>query len=103
MPLLHTDEVVAAADLVVLAVPDDTLPGLVSGLAETGVWRAGQLTFHTSGAHGLAVDAREEPTSANNVRHREASRDHEAGRHDGAAGHDGAESLEDVGRRKRRR
>ena len=55
VPLLRTDEVVAAADLVVLAVPDDTLAGLVAGLAETGVWRAGQLTFHTSGAHGLAV------------------------------------------------
>ena len=41
VPLLPTDEVVAAADLVVLAVPDDTLPGLVAGLAETGVWRAG--------------------------------------------------------------
>ncbi|MGY1615146.1 Rossmann-like and DUF2520 domain-containing protein [Geodermatophilus sp. SYSU D00691] len=54
-PLLPTDEVVAASDLVVLAVPDDTLPGLVAGLAETGVWRRGQLTFHTSGAHGLAV------------------------------------------------
>src|SRR6476469_3094696 len=55
VPLLPADEVVAAADLVVLAVPDDTLAGLVAGLAETGVWRAGQLTFHTSGAHGLAV------------------------------------------------
>jgi predicted short-subunit dehydrogenase-like oxidoreductase (DUF2520 family) len=55
VPLLHTDEVVAASDLVVLAVPDDTLTGLVAGLAETGVWRPGQLTFHTSGAHGLAV------------------------------------------------
>ena len=55
VPLLPTDEVVAAADLVVLAVPDDSLAGLVSGLAETGVWRAGQLAFHTSGAHGLAV------------------------------------------------
>ena len=55
VPLLPTDEVVAAADLVVLAVPDDTLAGLVAGLAETGVWRAGQLAFHTSGAHGLAV------------------------------------------------
>ncbi|MCM3523424.1 oxidoreductase, partial [Curtobacterium sp. P97] len=55
VPLLPTDEVVAAADLVVLAVPDDALPGLVAGLAETGVWRRGQLTFHTSGAHGLAV------------------------------------------------
>src|SRR5215217_2715863 len=55
VPLLPADEVVAAADLVVLAVPDDTLAGLVAGLAGTGVWRAGQLTFHTSGAHGLAV------------------------------------------------
>ena len=55
VPLVPADEVVAASDLVVLAVPDDTLAGLVAGLAETGAWRAGQLTFHTSGAHGLAV------------------------------------------------
>lgn len=55
VPLLPADQVVAAADLVVLAVPDDTLAGLVAGLAETGAWRAGQLAFHTSGAHGLAV------------------------------------------------
>src|SRR3954468_4064137 len=55
VPLLPADEVVAASDLVVLAVPDDILPGLVAGLAETGAWRRGQLLFHTSGAHGLAV------------------------------------------------
>jgi predicted short-subunit dehydrogenase-like oxidoreductase (DUF2520 family) len=55
VPLLPADEVVAASDLVVLAVPDDTLPGLVAGLAETGTWRRGQLAFHTSGAHGLGV------------------------------------------------
>ena len=55
VPLLPADEVVAVADLVVLAVPDDTLVGLVAGLAETGAWRAGQLAFHTSGAHGLAA------------------------------------------------
>jgi predicted short-subunit dehydrogenase-like oxidoreductase (DUF2520 family) len=55
VPLVPADEVVAASDLVVLAVPDDTLPGLVSGLAGTGAWRAGQIAFHTSGAHGLAV------------------------------------------------
>src|SRR5829696_5229588 len=55
VPLVPADEVVAASDLVVLAVPDDTLPGLVAGLAGTGAWRAGQITFHTSGAHGLAV------------------------------------------------
>lgn len=55
VPLVPADEVVTAADLVVLAVPDDTLTGLVAGLAGTGAWRPGQLTFHTSGAHGLAV------------------------------------------------
>ena len=55
VPLIPADEVVAASDLVLLAVPDDTLPGLVAGLAETGAWRRGQLVFHTSGAHGLAV------------------------------------------------
>jgi predicted short-subunit dehydrogenase-like oxidoreductase (DUF2520 family) len=55
VPLVPADDVVAAADLAVLAVPDDILPGLVAGLAETGAWRAGQLAFHTSGAHGLAV------------------------------------------------
>ena len=55
VPLLPADEVVAASDLVVLAVPDDILAGLVAGLAETGAWRPGQLLFHTSGAHGLAV------------------------------------------------
>jgi len=55
VPLLPADEVVAASDLVVLAVPDDILAGLVTGLAETGAWRRGQLLFHTSGAHGLAV------------------------------------------------
>lgn len=53
--LLPADEVVAAADLILLAVPDDTLGGLVVGLAETGAWRAGQIAVHTSGAHGLAV------------------------------------------------
>jgi predicted short-subunit dehydrogenase-like oxidoreductase (DUF2520 family) len=55
VPLLPADEVVAAADLVLLAVPDDTLAGLAEGLAETGAWRAGQIVAHTSGAHGLAV------------------------------------------------
>ena len=52
---LPADEVVAAADFVLLAVPDDALRPLVAGLADTGVWRAGQLVAHTSGAQGIAV------------------------------------------------
>jgi predicted short-subunit dehydrogenase-like oxidoreductase (DUF2520 family) len=55
VPLLPADEVVARADLVLLAVPDDVLGPLVAGLAETGAWRAGQLVAHTSGAHGVDV------------------------------------------------
>jgi predicted short-subunit dehydrogenase-like oxidoreductase (DUF2520 family) len=55
VPLLPADEVVARADLVLLAVPDDVLRPLVAGLAETGAWRAGQLAAHTSGAQGIGV------------------------------------------------
>lgn len=55
VPLLPADEVVSRAELVLLAVPDDVLAGLVAGLAETGTWRSGQLVAHTSGAHGVSV------------------------------------------------
>jgi predicted short-subunit dehydrogenase-like oxidoreductase (DUF2520 family) len=48
-------EVVARADLVLLTVPDDALPGLLSGLAATGVPMEGRLLAHASGRHGLAV------------------------------------------------
>jgi predicted short-subunit dehydrogenase-like oxidoreductase (DUF2520 family) len=52
---LAPDEVAARSELILLAVPDDELAGLVSGLASTGAWRSGQLVAHTSGAHGLSV------------------------------------------------
>ncbi len=55
VPVRPADEVAAAAELLVLAVPDDALAGLVAGLASTGVLRRGQLVAHTSGRHGLAV------------------------------------------------
>ncbi|MFG3054358.1 Rossmann-like and DUF2520 domain-containing protein [Kitasatospora sp. NPDC048239] len=48
-------QVLAAADLVLLTVPDDALADLVAGLASTGAVRPGQLVVHTSGAHGVAV------------------------------------------------
>src|SRR5581483_12018242 len=54
-PLLPPDEVVAAADFVLLAVPDDALRSLVAGLATTDAWRPGQLVAHTSGSHGIDV------------------------------------------------
>jgi predicted short-subunit dehydrogenase-like oxidoreductase (DUF2520 family) len=53
VPVLPADRVAAAADLVMLAVPDDALTPLVAGLAEVGAFRPGQLVAHVSGAHGL--------------------------------------------------
>jgi predicted short-subunit dehydrogenase-like oxidoreductase (DUF2520 family) len=55
VPLVPPDEVLARADLVLLTVPDDALPSLVAGLAETGAVRPGQLIAHTSGRYGTAV------------------------------------------------
>jgi predicted short-subunit dehydrogenase-like oxidoreductase (DUF2520 family) len=53
--VLPVPEVLAAADLVLLTVPDDVLPGLVAGLAEAGHIRPGQFLVHASGRYGTAV------------------------------------------------
>jgi predicted short-subunit dehydrogenase-like oxidoreductase (DUF2520 family) len=53
--IMQPPDVVAAADLVLLAVPDDVLPGLVAGLAATGAAFEGRLVAHVSGRHGLGV------------------------------------------------
>lgn len=55
VPLVEPAEVLARADLVLLTVPDDALPTLVGGLAQTGAVRPGQLLMHTSGRYGTAV------------------------------------------------
>jgi len=48
-------EVLGESDLVLLTVPDDDLPGLVHGLAETDAPLAGRMLVHASGRHGLRV------------------------------------------------
>ncbi|GAA4535657.1 Rossmann-like and DUF2520 domain-containing protein [Pseudonocardia xishanensis] len=55
VPVLPPDEVALHADLVLLAVPDDVLPGMVRGLAAAGAFRPGQILVHTAGAHGISV------------------------------------------------
>ncbi len=55
VPLVPPAQVLELADLVLLTVPDDALPSLVEGLAETGAIRPGQLLVHTSGRYGTAV------------------------------------------------
>jgi len=55
VPLLETPDLVERSELVILAVPDDQLSGLVQGLADAGIWQAGQLVVHTSPDHGVGV------------------------------------------------
>lgn len=54
-PIVGIDEVMAASDLVLLTVPDDVLPGLVAGMAETGRIKPGQFLVHASGRYGIGV------------------------------------------------
>jgi predicted short-subunit dehydrogenase-like oxidoreductase (DUF2520 family) len=53
--LVSPPEVCAAADLVLVTVPDDQLPGLIEGLAGLDAWRPGQIVVHTSGRYGISV------------------------------------------------
>ena len=53
--LTEPAQVLADADLVLMTVPDDVLPGLVEGLAATGAPYTGRLLAHASGAHGVRV------------------------------------------------
>jgi predicted short-subunit dehydrogenase-like oxidoreductase (DUF2520 family) len=48
-------QVLRGADLVLLTVPDDVLPGLVAGLAATGAPLGGRMLAHASGRYGVAV------------------------------------------------
>jgi predicted short-subunit dehydrogenase-like oxidoreductase (DUF2520 family) len=54
-PVLAVPDLVERSELVLVAVPDDELPGLVAGLADAGVWVAGQLVVHTAAAYGTDV------------------------------------------------
>lgn len=54
-PVTTPPDVAAAAELLVLAVPDAELAGLVSGLAATSAVRPGTIVLHTSGANGVGI------------------------------------------------
>jgi len=55
VPVRDIHGVIDGADLVLLAVPDDALAELVSGLAATDAWQAGQIVVHTSGRYGTDI------------------------------------------------
>ena len=48
-------QVLRRADLAMLTVPDDALPGLIAGLAATGAPLEGRLLAHASGRYGISV------------------------------------------------
>jgi len=54
-PIVELADVPTGADLVLVAVPDDALVGLVQGLAGAGAVAPGQFWVHLSGRHGLAA------------------------------------------------
>ncbi|MGW4715938.1 Rossmann-like and DUF2520 domain-containing protein [Nocardia sp. NPDC004260] len=53
--ILPIEQVAARSELLLLAVPDAELPGLVRGLAGAEVVRPGTIVAHTSGANGVGV------------------------------------------------
>jgi predicted short-subunit dehydrogenase-like oxidoreductase (DUF2520 family) len=54
-PVVAPPDVAASAELLLLAVPDSELAGLVSGLAATSAVRPGTIVLHTSGANGVGI------------------------------------------------
>jgi predicted short-subunit dehydrogenase-like oxidoreductase (DUF2520 family) len=54
-PVVSPPDVAANAELLLLAVPDSELAGLVSGLAATSAVRPGTIVAHTSGANGVDI------------------------------------------------
>lgn len=55
VPILTVPEIVERSELVIIAVPDAELEGLIEGLAATNSWQPGQLVMHTSARHGIGV------------------------------------------------
>ncbi|GAA4284678.1 DUF2520 domain-containing protein [Brevibacterium daeguense] len=55
VPVLDIETVVERAELVLFTVSDDVLPELVSGLAQLGRFKAGQIIMHCAGRYGTEV------------------------------------------------
>jgi len=53
--LVAVAQVLARAELVLLSVPDDVLPGLIAGLVQSEQVRSGQFLVHCSGRFGIGV------------------------------------------------
>jgi predicted short-subunit dehydrogenase-like oxidoreductase (DUF2520 family) len=54
-PILSIPDLVERSELVIVAIPDEEIEPLVTGLAAAGVWQPGQLVAHTSARFGVGV------------------------------------------------
>lgn len=57
VPQVDAVEVARRSELVIIAVPHEELPELISGLAAVGAWQMGQLVLHTDPGYGVDVFA----------------------------------------------
>ncbi|TDC92459.1 DUF2520 domain-containing protein [Saccharopolyspora aridisoli] len=55
VPVEPPDAVAGTAELLVLAIPDDAIPGMVQGLVTADALHGSQLVMHTSGSQGVTA------------------------------------------------
>lgn len=55
VPVATPIEVARSADLLLLTVPDDSLPTVIAELADSGALGSRHIVVHTSGRHGVAI------------------------------------------------
>jgi predicted short-subunit dehydrogenase-like oxidoreductase (DUF2520 family) len=55
VPIMEVPRLVELSELVLVAVPNAELPGLIQGLATAEVWQPGQIVVHTSPDYGIGV------------------------------------------------
>ncbi|MFM5904886.1 MAG: Rossmann-like and DUF2520 domain-containing protein [Micrococcales bacterium] len=53
--LMDVPEILSSVDLVLLAIPAEQLEPTITGWAEAGLWRAGQIAVHTAAEYGIGV------------------------------------------------
>ncbi len=53
--VMPVPSIIEQADLVLLAIPAEQIAPTVTGFAEAGLWRAGQLVAHTAGEFGYGI------------------------------------------------
>ena len=52
---MEVPDLLAASDLVLLAIPAEQIEPSVTGWAELGLWRSGQILLHTAAEYGVGV------------------------------------------------